>query len=41
MFNIVTAALAYYTTFAMVINERFKRVYVPVLDGKQLGQKLD
>ena len=40
MFNIITATLAYYTTFAMVINERFKKVYVPVLDGKQLGQKL-
>ena len=40
MFNIITATLAYYTTFALVINERFKKVYVPVLDGKQLGQKL-
>ena len=41
IFNIITAALAYYTTIAMIINERFKRVYIPVLDGKQYGQKLD
>ena len=39
-FNIITAALAYYSVFGMIINERYKKVYVPVLDGKKFLQKL-
>ena len=41
VFNIITAALAYYSVFGMIINERYKRVYVPVLDGKKFLGKLD
>ena len=41
IFNIITAALAYYSTFGMIINERYKKVYIPVLDGKKFMQKLD
>ncbi len=41
VFNIITAAIAYYSAFAMTINERYKKVWIPVLDGKKCGQKLD
>ena len=41
IFNIITAALAYYSVFGMIINERYKKVWIPVLDGKSFGQKLD
>ena len=41
IFNIITAILAYYSAFAMIINERYKKVWIPVLDGKSFGQKLD
>lgn len=41
IFNIITAALAYYSGFSMTINERYKKVWIPVLDGKKFGQKLD
>lgn len=41
IFNIITAALAYYSIVAMTLNERYKKVWVPVLDGKKFGQKLD
>ena len=41
IFNIITAALAYYSAFAQIINERYKKVWIPVLDGKNFGQKLD
>ena len=40
-FNIITALLAYYSAFAMIINERYKKVWIPVLDGKNFGQKLE
>ena len=39
--NIITAVLAYYCGLAMTINGRYKKVYLPVIDGKQFGQKLD
>ena len=41
VFNIITAAIAYYSAFAMTIYERYKKVWIPVLDGKKCGQKLD
>ena len=41
VFQIITAALAYYSAFAMTINERYKKVWMPVLDGKSFRQKLD
>ena len=41
IFNIITAALAYYSTFGNIINERYKKIWMPVLDGKSFGQKLD
>ena len=41
IFNIITASLAYYSVVAMTINERYKKVWIPVLDGKKLCQKLD
>ena len=30
VFNIITAAIAYYSAFAMTINERYKKVWIPV-----------
>lgn len=41
IFNIITAALAYYSAFAMTINERYKKIWMPVMDGKKFGLKLD
>ena len=41
IFQIITSALAYYSAFGMTINERYKKVWIPVLDGKSFGQKLD
>ena len=41
IFQIITAALAYYSAFGMTINERYKKVWIPVLDGKSFGQKLN
>lgn len=41
VFNIITAVIAYYCAFAMTINVRYKKVWIPVLDGKKCGQKLD
>ena len=41
VFNIITAAIAYYSAFAMTINERYKKNWIPVLDGKKFGVKLD
>lgn len=40
IFNIITAALAYYGAFGSTINERYNKVYIPLLDGKVFGQKL-
>ena len=34
IFQIITTALAYYSAFGMTINERYKKVWIPVLDGK-------
>ena len=41
IFNIITAVIAYYSWFAMVINTRYKKVWIPVLDGKKFGKKID
>lgn len=40
VFQIITAFLAYYSVFAMTINERYKKVWMPVLDGKGFLEKL-
>ena len=41
IFNIITAALAYYSAAAMTINRRYKKVWIPVLDGNSFGYKID
>ena len=40
-FNIITAALAYYSIFASIINGRYKKVWIPAFDGTNFGQKLE
>jgi succinate-acetate transporter protein len=40
IFCMITASLAYYSSFGMTINERYQKVYIPLLDGKDFGQKL-
>ena len=40
IFCMITASLAYYSSFGMTINERFQKVYIPLFDGKDFGQKL-
>ena len=40
IFNIITSILAYYSAFGMTVNERYKKVYIPVCDGKNCGQDL-
>ena len=40
VFQIITAAIAYYSVFAMTINEKYKKVWMPVLDGKGFLEKL-
>ena len=40
IFNIITSILAYYSAFGMTVNERYKKVYIPVCDGKHCGQDL-
>ena len=40
IFNIITAIIAYYSAFGMTVNERYKKVYIPVCDGKYCGQSL-
>jgi len=41
IFNIITAALAYYSALAMTINQRYKKVWIPALDGKKFGYKIE
>ena len=40
-FNIITGTLSYYCGLAMTINQRYKRVCFPVLDGKCFGQSIN
>ena len=40
IFNIITAVLSYYSAFGMTVNERYKKVYIPLCDGKYCGQSL-
>lgn len=41
VFNIITAVIAYYSALAMIINYRYKKVWMPVLDGKSYGYKIE
>ena len=41
IFNFITAAIAYYDGFGMIINQKRNRITFPLLDGKSIGQKLD
>ena len=41
IFNIITAVLAYYSAVAMTINFRYKKIWMPVLDGKSFGYKIE
>ena len=40
MCNIITGALSYYFVVGSTINARFKKVYIPILDGNSFLQKL-
>ena len=41
IFNFITALIAYYDGFAMIINQKRLRITMPLFDGKPIGQKLD
>lgn len=41
IFNFITAAIAYYIAFAMILNQKRNQVTFPLFDGKAFGQKLD
>ena len=41
IFNFITALIAYYDAFAMIINQKRLQVTMPLFDGKVVGQKLD
>ena len=41
IFNFITALIAYYDGFAMIINQKRLQVTMPLFDGKVVGQKLD
>ena len=41
IFNFITAAIAYYDGFGMIINQKRLKVTLPLFDGKSIGQKLD
>ena len=41
IFNFITALIAYYDGFAMIINQKRNKITMPVFDGKAIGQKLD
>ena len=41
IFNFITALIAYYDAFAMIINQKRLQVTMPLFDGKAVGQKLD
>ena len=39
--NIITPALSYYYVVGSTINARFKKVYIPIMDGNHFLQKLE
>ena len=41
IFNFITALIAYYDGFGMIINQKRLKVTMPLFDGKSVGQKLD
>ena len=41
IFNFITALIAYYDGFAMIINQKRNKITMPLFDGKAIGQKLD
>ena len=41
IFNFITALIAYYDAFAMIINQKRLSITMPLFDGKAIGQKLD
>ena len=41
IFNFITAAIAYYVGFGMIINQKRHKITMPLFDGKAFGQKLD
>jgi hypothetical protein len=40
VFCCITGVLAFYTTFASLVNTRYQKVYVPTLDGNEFGKKI-
>ena len=41
IFNFITAFIAYYDGFGMIINQKRQKVTVPLFDGKKIGQKMN
>jgi succinate-acetate transporter protein len=41
IFNFITALIAYYDGFGMIINQKRRQITMPLFDGKAIGQKLD
>jgi succinate-acetate transporter protein len=41
IFNFITALIAYYDGFGMIINQKRNQITFPLFDGKSIGQKID
>ena len=41
IFNFITAFIAYYVGFGMIINQKRMKVTIPLFDGKKIGQKMN
>ena len=41
IFNFITAFIAYYDGFGMIINQKRQKVTIPLFDGKKIGQKMN
>ena len=41
IFNFITAFIAYYVGFGMIINQKRQKVTVPLFNGKKIGQKMN
>ena len=41
IFNFITAAIAYYDGYGMIINQKRHKITFPLFDGRPIGQKLD
>ena len=39
--NFITALIAYYDGFGMIINQKRNKITMPLFDGKKIGEKLD